>query len=89
MRCQDSDKRDRISVRFVVFDAPLEKGSAVERLDAASLALTTSSWARVLTHVVCSGHAHVMTELDRVLTLRIFRQLTQQSCQKCKTNTCT
>ena len=69
VRCKDSNKRDWSSVRFVVFDAPRESGSAMERLKAAEASLSACTWASVLTHVVCTGRAHVSSELDKVLTV--------------------
>ena len=67
VRSHDADIRAWKDIRFMVFDAPSIKKPFGDRLNAAKVALNTTSWATVHDHSICTGRDHLFNVLDSVL----------------------
>ena len=52
---------------YVVFDAPLVKGSIEKRIEEASKGTKTCSWVHTIKHTVCCGKEHAISEMNRVV----------------------
>lgn len=47
----------------------MELGACSDRLRAALIALNGNPWAEVLDHVICTGPAHLIKEMDKIIAL--------------------